>query len=147
MLELLISTRLQILLKLKERPYTISELSKILGFSKTTASYHLERLQAGGLVERVERGKWVYYRITERGLKSLQIRVLASLIFLSCALISAIVAIVQGLHRIKEAGMAEITKKVTPTATEVTPDYFLLQLVAITTIALISFILFLYFRR
>ncbi len=147
MLELVISTRLQILLKLKERPYTISELSKALGFSKTTASYHLEKLQAGGLVERIERGKWVYYRITERGLKSVQIRVLASLVFLSCAAISAIAAIVQALHRIGEARVAEITKQARPTTVEVGPDYSLLQLLVITIIAIISLILFLYLRR
>ena len=147
MLELVISTRLQILLKLKERPYTITELSKALGFSKTTASYHLERLQAGGLVERIERGKWVYYRITERGMKSVQIRVLASLVFLSCAVISAIAAIAQGLHRVGKPGVEEISKQARPTAVEAVPEYSLLQFVAITIIALISLILFLYTRR
>ncbi|MCS7143745.1 MAG: winged helix-turn-helix domain-containing protein [Archaeoglobaceae archaeon] len=147
MLELVISTRLQILLKLRERPYTISELSKALGFSKTTASYHLEKLQSGGLVERIERGKWVYYRITDRGLKNMQIRLLASIISLSGFVLSILALIAKSAQKIQEAPIPEIAKEVRPTAIPAPQDYYILEMALISIIALVSLTLFLYFRR
>lgn len=141
----MVSTRLQILLKLRERPYTISELSKVLGFSKTTASYHLEKLQSGGLVERIERGKWVYYRITDRGLKNMQMRVLASIISLATSIISLVALIAKIIQRTEE--LPGLTKEVRPTAIPAPQDYYPWEISLIALIASVSFILFLYFRR
>lgn len=146
MLELVISTRLQILLKLKERPHTISELSKALGFSKTTASYHLEKLQSGGLVERIERGKWVYYRITDRGLKNMQIRLLASIISLSAFTVSMIAFIVKSAQKILES-TPEMAKEVRPLTIPATQDHYPLEVAVILFLALASLTFFLYFRR
>ncbi|MCX8172295.1 MAG: winged helix-turn-helix domain-containing protein [Archaeoglobaceae archaeon] len=143
MLELIISTRLQILLKLKERPHTITELSKALGFSKTTASYHLEKLQSGGLVERVQRGKWVYYKITDRGLRDVQIRLLTSLAFLATFTFSTIALIIKGVQKFREIHLPEIAREIKP-ANIVQPDYLLWQF---GIMAIVSMLLFLYFRK
>ncbi|MEM1575916.1 MAG: winged helix-turn-helix domain-containing protein [Archaeoglobaceae archaeon] len=147
MLELIASTRLQILIKLKERPYTASELSKILGLSKTAASYHLDKLASSGLVERIERGKWVYYKITNRGLKDMQIRLLASIIFLCSSILSAIVLIARLFQRIPEVTMPQISKEVRPAALPTSPDYYVLEITGIALITMTSIILFLYLRR
>lgn len=147
MLELLASTRLQILLKLRERPHTISELSKALGFSKTTASYHLERLESSGLVERVERGKWVYYKITERGLNSVKARIMASIVSLSASVISAVASIFRVVQKIGESVEPATAEKIGPLSVSHAPDHFLLQLLALVSISVVSFLLFLHFRR
>lgn len=146
MLELIASTRLQILMKLRERPYTVSELSKSLGFSKTTASYHLEKLETNGLVERIERGKWVYYRITDRGLKNMRIKLTASIASLSASIISTISIVVQSIQRF-QAPIPEIAKEIRPTAIPAPVDYYPLQLVVLLVLAITSLILFLLFRR
>lgn len=144
MLELLASTRLQILLKLRERPHTISELSKALGFSKTTASYHLERLESSGLVER---GKWVYYKITERGLNSVKARIMASIVSLSASVISAVASIFRVVQKIGESVEPATAEKIGPLSVSHAPDHFLLQLLALVSISVVSFLLFLHFRR
>lgn len=146
MIEILASTRLQILLKLKERPHTISELSKALGFSKTTASYHLEKLEANGLVQRVERGKWVYYKITDQGLKSMQIKLIASIATLCTSFVSAVAIIVQVTKKIEEISAPTIAKEIKPLTAPSAPDYLLWQILMLA-ISAVSFILFLYFRR
>ncbi|RLI71105.1 hypothetical protein DRO97_10195 [Archaeoglobales archaeon] len=69
------TARSKILAELKTRPYTASELSKITGYSKATIFYHLERLNKAGYVKRVERGKWVYYSLTENGVNALRYEV------------------------------------------------------------------------
>lgn len=147
MIELLASTRLQILLKLRERPYTISELSKALGFSKTTASYHLEKLESNGLVQRIERGKWVYYKITDRGLKSMRIKLIASIASLSSSFVSAIAIILQITKKIEEVPAPSIAKEIKPLTAPSALDYFLWQMLALIAISVASFLLFLYFRR
>lgn len=147
MLELLASTRLQILLKLSERPHTISELSKALGFSKTTASYHLEKLESSGLVQRVERGKWVYYKITDRGLKSVRFKLITSIAFLSASIISALATIARIAQKIGEAQAPAVSKEVRPSAVPTALDNFLIQIVVLFAISIAFFVLFLYFRR
>lgn len=146
MLELIASTRLQILMKLKERPYTVSELSKSLGFSKTTASYHLEKLQSNGLVERIERGKWVYYKLTDRGLKSVRVKLTASIAFLTGSLASAMFVLFKLANKIQQPPAPQIAREIRPTAYPPI-DYAFLELVALLLLALILFILFLIFRR
>lgn len=147
MIELIASTRLQILIKLKERPYTASELSKILGLSKTAASYHLDKLTSSGLVERIERGKWVYYRITSRGLKDVQIRLIASIVFLCSSILSAIALIAKLIQRISEYQVPQIPKEVRPAYLPSPPDYHLSELIGIAVVIAVSLMLFLYFRR
>ncbi|MEM1578317.1 MAG: winged helix-turn-helix domain-containing protein [Archaeoglobaceae archaeon] len=88
MIEILTSTRVQIMLKLRERPYTSSEISKITGFSKTAINYHLGKLVENGLVERVERGKWVYYKLTSKGYNKLRFEAIATLTSLTTAVLS-----------------------------------------------------------
>ncbi len=88
MIEIFTSTRVQILSKLSERPCTASEIAKMTGYSKTTVSYHLSKLSEAGLVERVERGKWVYYRITDRGLRRIKVEVAAAIGSLIAAITS-----------------------------------------------------------
>ncbi|MEO2116808.1 MAG: winged helix-turn-helix domain-containing protein [Methanocaldococcus sp.] len=65
-------TKIEILKKLNERNYTISELSKILGKSKSTISEHLNTLYEMGLVDKERHSKWVYYKITNKGKKVLE---------------------------------------------------------------------------
>ena len=62
-------TRLKILSELKERPTTVSFLSKTLKKHVTTVSEHLEKLEHAGLVERQQRdgGKFVFYHLTNKG--------------------------------------------------------------------------------
>jgi len=64
--------RIDILKFLDQRQMTVTDLSKVLEISKSTAHKHLERLVEVGLIERLdENRKWVYYRITRKGLKIL----------------------------------------------------------------------------
>jgi len=65
-------TKIEILKKLNERDYTVSELSKILGKSKSTISEHLNALYKMGLVDKESHSKWVYYKITNKGKKVLE---------------------------------------------------------------------------
>jgi len=62
-------TRVEILKKLKERNYTISELSSKLGHSKSTLHEHISKLVEANLVERADNhtSKWVYYRLSRKG--------------------------------------------------------------------------------
>ncbi len=107
MIELFTSTRVQILSKLAERPHTPSEIAKITGYSKTTVSYHLSKLSDAGLVERVERGKWVYYRITPKGEKRIRMEVAASIASFVGAAVSAIAFVALKLSEIAGRFVAE----------------------------------------
>ncbi len=62
-------TRVEILKKLKERNYTISELSSKLGHSKSTLHEHISKLVEANLVEKADNhtSKWVYYRLSRKG--------------------------------------------------------------------------------
>jgi len=62
-------TRVEILKKLKERNYTVSELAKKTGHSKSTLHEHVSRLVDANLVEKADNytDKWVYYQLTRRG--------------------------------------------------------------------------------
>lgn len=91
MIEIFTSTRVQILSKLVERPYTASEIARATGYSKTTVSYHLSKLSEAGLVERLERGKWVYYRITPNGERRIKIEAVASISAFIGSIVSGIV--------------------------------------------------------
>ncbi|MBI2579223.1 MAG: winged helix-turn-helix transcriptional regulator [Candidatus Aenigmarchaeota archaeon] len=61
------STRQEIIKHIARRPYTASELSKILDKHVTTVAEHLGVLEKSGLVYRQEGNKWVYYKLTQKG--------------------------------------------------------------------------------
>ena len=64
--------RIDILKFLDRRQMTVTDLSRVLKISKSTAHKHLERLVEVGLIERQDdQRKWVYYRITRKGIKIL----------------------------------------------------------------------------
>ena len=84
-------TKIEILKKLNERNYTVSELSKILGKSKSTISEHLNALYKMGLVDKESHSKWVYYKITTKGkkvLENLEALILMVGVYNMCAFVS-----------------------------------------------------------
>lgn len=61
-------TRLRILKMLSEHRATGADMSKRLGLSPSTINEHLKKLEASGLVTRIETGhKWVYYEPSGKG--------------------------------------------------------------------------------
>ncbi|MCX6816001.1 MAG: winged helix-turn-helix domain-containing protein [Candidatus Aenigmarchaeota archaeon] len=63
-------TRQEILKHLAKRPYTSSELSKLLNKHVTTITEHMEILEKSNVVKRNEStNKWVYYSLTQKGEK------------------------------------------------------------------------------
>ncbi len=63
-------TRQDIIKLLTQRPYTASELSKLLGKHVTTIAEHLSMLEHSGIVSKKDDGhKWLYYSLTTKGEK------------------------------------------------------------------------------
>lgn len=61
-------TRINILISLKSRRKTNSELADELSLTPSTTHFHLEKLEGSGLIHSVKTDrKWVYYEITPRG--------------------------------------------------------------------------------
>lgn len=61
-------TRTQIIKMLKERNYTLSEISKKLNLAAPTVKQHLEILEQSGIVSQTDTGhKWKYYTLTRKG--------------------------------------------------------------------------------
>lgn len=63
-------TRLLLLKALDERQKTVTELAKELDLNKSTLLEHLEKLEAAGLVQKVEQDverKWVYWQLSWTG--------------------------------------------------------------------------------
>ena len=66
-------TRAKIAKMLKERNYTLSELSKKLGMASPTVKTHLDKLAGASIVEQHDEGrKWKYYALTRKGRKLLE---------------------------------------------------------------------------
>lgn len=64
--------RIDILKELDRKQMTVTDLAKCLRISKSTAHKHLERLCEVGLIQRMDsKRKWVYYKITRKGIKIL----------------------------------------------------------------------------
>jgi ubiquinone/menaquinone biosynthesis C-methylase UbiE len=61
------STRLRLLMILREAELTVSELTQILGQSQPRVSRHLKLLCDAGLLQRFKEGSWVFYRAADRG--------------------------------------------------------------------------------
>jgi len=139
-IDLLTSTRVQILSKLIERPYTASEIAKITGYSKTTVSYHLSKLNEAGLVERLERGKWVYYKITPKGERRVKVEAAISLASLAGAVISAAISALKYALKFAEKPLMVAERTYTPPATGI-------NLELIVALILISIFVYLKFRK
>ncbi len=61
-------TRRKILKLLSGHRATGADISRMLGLSPSTVNEHLKKLEASGLVRRIETGhKWVYYEPSEKG--------------------------------------------------------------------------------
>jgi len=61
-------TRVQIIKLLKERNYTLTELSKKLNLSPPTIKQHLDTLVKSEIIELKDEGrKWKYYELTRKG--------------------------------------------------------------------------------
>ncbi len=65
--------RIAILKLLRDKKMILSDISMQLNLQKSTVHEHLNRLVESGLVNRIEREgyKWVFYEITQKGLKIL----------------------------------------------------------------------------
>ena len=64
--------RVEILKRLDARRETVTDLSNLLSLSKPTLLEHLEKLQAAGLIKRIDEGrKWIYYELSDKGRKVL----------------------------------------------------------------------------
>ncbi len=87
--------RVDILKKLDERRQTVTDLSVLLALSKPTLLEHLEKLQAAGLVKRVDEGrKWIYYELSQKGRKLLHPERVAIVLALSSAAVLAAIGVV-----------------------------------------------------
>ena len=65
--------RLVSLLSSAERSEScVCDLTQPLGLSQPTVSHHLKVLADAGLVEREQRGRWVYYRMVPERLEMLR---------------------------------------------------------------------------
>ena len=90
--------RVNILKRLDERRETVTDLSGLLGLSKPTLLEHLEKLQAAGLVKRVDEGrKWIYYELSAKGRKLLHPERVAIVLALSSAAVLAAIGILSML--------------------------------------------------
>jgi DNA-binding transcriptional ArsR family regulator len=58
-------TRLQITLRLLQRPHYVGELSELLRLPMVNVSHHLGVLRQAGLVEDIKKGRRVEYRLRE----------------------------------------------------------------------------------
>ena len=65
------SSRLAILEALREGPQSVTELTAATGLSQSNASNHLGCLHDCGLVQREQRGRFVYYGLSEARVEAL----------------------------------------------------------------------------
>jgi len=87
--------RVGILKVLDERRQTVTDLSNLMGLSKPTLLEHLEKLQAAGLVKRIDEGrKWIYYELSDKGRKILHPEKVSIVVALSSAVGLAAIGIV-----------------------------------------------------
>ena len=104
--------RVDILKKLDERRQTVTDLSGLLNLSKPTLLEHLEKLQAAGLVKRVDEGrKWIYYELSSKGKKLLHPEKVAIVLALSSTVTLAAI----GLFLILAASYTTLLAPATPT--------------------------------
>ena len=164
------TSRSRILAQLRSRPHTISELSRITGYSKPTLAYHLEKLCETGMVKRVENGrKWVYYELTEKGRRLIKRDIALLVGFILAAISSFILAALRlvrktayGIERlpaplkkpvetpapaVKETPSAiptPVPKPTTPALKAAHPDLLPIVLIGLGVVMLL---LFIFYRR
>ncbi|HSK15842.1 MAG TPA: metalloregulator ArsR/SmtB family transcription factor [Gaiellaceae bacterium] len=52
-----------------EKPVCVCELTPALGLTQPTVSHHLKKLANAGLLDRVQRGRWAYYALSDGALE------------------------------------------------------------------------------
>ncbi len=81
-------TRQEIVKMLSKRPYTASEISKLMNKHVTTITEHLDVLEKAGLIHRKDStNKWIYYTLTDKGQKIFKPAYYTWVITLSLALV------------------------------------------------------------
>ena len=60
-------TRLRVLSLLSRGELAVSELTRILGQSQPRVSRHLKLMWEAGLLDRIQEGSWVFFRMAETG--------------------------------------------------------------------------------
>jgi len=86
--------RVGILKRLDVRRETVTDLSNLLALSKPTLLEHLEKLQAAGLVKRIDEGrKWIYYELSDKGRKILHPERVAITLALASAVVLAFIGV------------------------------------------------------
>jgi len=121
-------TRQEITRLLSKRPYTASELAKILNKHVTTIAEHLYVLEKSGVVRRKEStNKWVYYTLTDKGEKFFK-PYYTWIIALSISIVAFVAGIYEflfvrfsaGLYSIQAEKAAETAGATAPLATSTT---------------------------
>src|SRR3989344_5682950 len=86
-----VDARQEIIKKLSKRPYTASELSKLMNKHVTTVTEHLKNLEEAGLVQKKDStNKWVYYSLSSKGERLFEPKYFTWVIVLSLSAIAFI---------------------------------------------------------
>ena len=86
-----VDARQEIIKKLSKRPYTASELSKLINKHVTTVTEHLKNLEEAGLVKKnPSENKWVYYSLSNKGERLFEPKYFTWIIVLSISFIAFI---------------------------------------------------------
>ena len=143
--------RVGILKRLDVRRETVTDLSSLLELSKPTLLEHLEKLQAAGLVKRIDEGrKWIYYELSDKGRKILHPERVAITLALGTAVALALIGAVYvwfASAAIPTDGL--LGSRTSPAALEAGGPYFLsVVLFALSGLSVVAaFLLRLYGRR
>lgn len=143
------SSRIQLLKMLDSRPYTVSELAKLTGYSKSSILYHLEKLSKAGMVERIENeGKWIYYQLTEKGRRAIRYDVVAK-VMLAIGSVTFLSGIGMLLTKLKEKPLPEVTRA--PEKAPVRPEFEAAKLIepayVLLVLGAVLIILFIWYRK
>ncbi len=146
-------TRQGILKLLANRPYTASELAKLLDKHVTTIAEHVQSLEKSQLIARKDNGnKWIYYALTPQGEKMFKPRYYSWTIML----VLSVVAVVAGLgnffssygqRAISEASKSipvAISTDAASAGTTVAADYTIIFSVALVALGIIGMTLYLW---
>ena len=144
------SSRIQLLKMLDSRPYTVSELAKLTGYSKSSILYHLEKLSKAGMVERIENErKWIYYQLTEKGRRAIRYDVVAK-VMLAIGSVTFLSGIGMLITKLKEKPLPEAVRA--PEKAPIKPEFEVVKpiiepayMLLIAGVVLI--LAFIYFRR
>ena len=60
--------RLRILYTIRDQPLCVCVIKACIGIADSKLSYHLTILKKAGLIEGEQKGNWIIYQITEKGL-------------------------------------------------------------------------------